>query len=109
MPRTKGAKDLKPRRMNPASLDALPTSLAGFVSASVRIYAPTPLIRWFQQLDSRQHRRRLRRLHADRGLQRARQLQLYRHVGRSDRDGERYGERRTGLDCLAVLPHGFRA
>lgn len=52
MPRTKGAKDRQPRKMNPASLAAVATSFPGFESVCVRVYGPQADVRWFKRLDS---------------------------------------------------------
>ncbi len=54
MSRTKGAKDLKPRRISPASLAALrphPTT-PGYVSFLGRTYAPAAVERWWSALSS---------------------------------------------------------
>lgn len=54
MPRTKGAKDKKPRTMSDASLQNLANPVPGYVSAAPRIYAPSGIVRRFTSLDSRE-------------------------------------------------------
>lgn len=51
MSRTKGARDRNQRKMNPSSLANLPTPIPGFITAAVRIYAPTGDVRWFEGLE----------------------------------------------------------
>lgn len=50
MSRTKGAKDKRPRALNPASLAHLPVSIPGMESVSLRIYATNGDVRWFAGL-----------------------------------------------------------
>ena len=53
MPRTKGARDIKPRTMNPASLAQMPHRTPGYGSATIRIFATLNAIQWFSALDSK--------------------------------------------------------